>query len=125
MNQHKPIATIATTIATAASEMINFLVIPVHLRFQGSVEPEDQEQKNQNQRRNPPNPMNPVWLRTAGAELLLDELVVIEIFFRYAKTVGMSRIRPASIFIGAAFRTGFGVAREDGTAVGANFRRHL
>src|SRR5437667_8965476 len=69
--------------------------------------------------------MNPArdWL--FAAKLTFDIIIVIEFFLGQIESVCVSLFRPASLFIGAAFRTSFGMARNLCTAVRTDFGRHI
>ena len=41
------------------------------------------------------------------AELAFDEFIVVEIFIRQIERIGTRLFRPAGLFVGTAFRTGF------------------
>lgn len=87
-------------------------------------EPKKQEQHDKEHGREPPNPMHPARLRTAGTKFFLHELVVVKRLVGEAEVVGIGGLRPAGRFIRAAAGTSLGLARHRGTAVGTNLRIH-
>src|SRR5438067_10097777 len=57
-------------------------------------------------------------------ELPFNEVIIVEFFFRQIQTTDKSFFRPTGLFIGTAFRAGFGTRRDVRSAVGTNLRAH-
>jgi hypothetical protein len=59
------------------------------------------------------------------AKFLFDEVIVVEIFVWEFESISCGCVGPTRVFVRAAFRTGFGVARDRYAAVGADFGSHV
>src|ERR1051325_2389661 len=70
----------------------------------------------------PPVPLDASGDCRFAAEFLFDKIVVIEVFFGQIEFAVLGFLGPAGFFVGAAFRTSPGVARDSGTAIRTYFR---
>jgi hypothetical protein len=68
--------------------------------------------------------MHPSRDGTFAFEFAFNEILVIEAVVRQIEPFNVGRLRPAGLFIRAAFRTGPGIAWHFRAAIGAYFRRH-
>ena len=68
------------------------------------VKIKNEKQSDEGQGREPPNPVNAARFDPARAKLLFYKIIIVEMFVGNAQPVGRGRIRPAGVFIRAAFR---------------------
>src|SRR3569833_2938816 len=67
-----------------------------------------------------------MWFRIfSAAEFAFDEFLVVKIFVRQSYFFSAGFVRPASVFVRAAFGAGFGVGRDFGAADGTEFGTHF
>src|SRR5437879_6238440 len=90
-----------------------------------SSQPQEQEGQQNQQRHDPPKPMNPARHWLFAAKLAFDKIIVIELPLRQIQASSVSLFRPASLLIRAACGASFGVARDFCAAVGTDLRRHF
>ena len=80
--------------------------------------PKKDQSDDEADRDDPPNPVHAVRNEFLfSAEFLLDELVVIKFLVREIKAANVGFVRPAGVFIRAAFRACPGVSRQISSAV--------